>query len=147
MTYLDDVIHECEDQLTLNLCNAARDELAALRSRLAALESENSDESDSDRLREKLASLLRRTADALKGEPEPLHLHDWSDMPDVAARLRARLAAAEALLLECRNHVYRHHENRKFDTHVCEPRICGTVALLSKLDAALADQGSDHVPS
>ena len=43
-------------------------------------------------LRERLSSLLRRTADALKGPPEPLHLHDWSDLPEVAASLRAQLS-------------------------------------------------------
>jgi len=32
-------------------------------------------------LRNRMAGLLTRTANALKGEPEPLHLHDWSDLP------------------------------------------------------------------
>ncbi|HEY3718306.1 MAG TPA: hypothetical protein VGL39_27605 [Jatrophihabitantaceae bacterium] len=31
-----------------------------------------------------LAGLLTRTADALKGDPGPLTLHDWSDLPQVA---------------------------------------------------------------
>lgn len=48
---------------------------------------------EDDALRSRLASLLTRTANALKGEPEPLHQHDWSDLPDVAAR------AIEALRL------------------------------------------------
>ncbi len=40
-------------------------------------------------LLDRLADLLTRTANALKGEPAPLTLHDWSDLPEVAARLRA----------------------------------------------------------
>lgn len=36
-------------------------------------------------LRNRMADLLTRTANALKGDPEPLHSHDWSDLPDVAA--------------------------------------------------------------
>jgi hypothetical protein len=48
---------------------------------------------EDDALRSRLTSLLTRTANALKGEPAPLAAHDWSDLPDVAAR------AIEALRL------------------------------------------------
>jgi hypothetical protein len=34
-----------------------------------------------------LANLLHATANALKGPPEPLHLHSWHDLPEVAAAL------------------------------------------------------------
>ena len=44
-------------------------------------------------LREKLAYLLTHTAGALKGRPEPLHSHDWSDLPKIAAELRRELTA------------------------------------------------------
>lgn len=43
----------------------------------------NSDECD--QLRARLADLLTRTANALKGEPEPLKSHSWHDLPEVAA--------------------------------------------------------------
>lgn len=56
--------------------------------RIRELEEEAADE---DRLREKMASILRRTANALKGVPKPLHSHDWSDLPEVAAALREAL--------------------------------------------------------
>jgi hypothetical protein len=39
-------------------------------------------------LREKLADLLEQTANALKGQPAPLHWHDWSDLPKVATQLK-----------------------------------------------------------
>lgn len=42
-------------------------------------------------LRERLASLLHDTANALKGEPKPLTDHSWADLPDTAANLRALL--------------------------------------------------------
>jgi hypothetical protein len=40
-------------------------------------------------LRDKLAGILKRTANVLKGEPKPLHLHSWHDLPEVAQRLVA----------------------------------------------------------
>lgn len=39
----------------------------------------------------RMSRLLEATATALKGDPGPLRLHDWSDLPMVAA-----LSAAEA---------------------------------------------------
>lgn len=39
-------------------------------------------------LRERMSDLLTRTADALKGSPGPLRLHDWSNLPEVAASAR-----------------------------------------------------------
>jgi hypothetical protein len=50
---------------------------------------------DDEALRERMASLLRGTANALKGDPGPLAAHDWSDLPRVAAALRAEVVVAE----------------------------------------------------
>ena len=36
---------------------------------------------------DKLAGILTRTANVLKGEPKPLHRHSWHDLPEVAQRL------------------------------------------------------------
>lgn len=47
------------------------------------------DAAECDALRSKLADILTRTANALKGEPAPLHLHSWHDLPECARRLRA----------------------------------------------------------
>jgi hypothetical protein len=57
----------------------------------AALEESEDDE----RLRERMATLLRGTANALKGDPPPLTAHNWADLPKVAAALRAEVAVAE----------------------------------------------------
>jgi len=38
-------------------------------------------------LLDRLSKLLTDTANALKGDPGPLKLHDWSDLPKVAQRL------------------------------------------------------------
>lgn len=38
-----------------------------------------------DALRMRLSDLLTRTANALKGEPKPLHSHSWHDLPEIAA--------------------------------------------------------------
>jgi len=40
---------------------------------------------------DKLADILTRTANVLKGEPKPLHRHSWHDLPEVAQRLVAAL--------------------------------------------------------
>ena len=40
---------------------------------------------------DKLADILTRTANVLKGEPKPLHRHSWHDLPNVAQRLVAAL--------------------------------------------------------
>lgn len=37
---------------------------------------------------DRLSDILTRTAAALKGPPPPLTLHDWSDLPEVAAAQR-----------------------------------------------------------
>ena len=38
---------------------------------------------------DKLAAILTRTADVLKGDPKPLHRHGWHDLPEVARKLVA----------------------------------------------------------
>jgi hypothetical protein len=49
-------------------------------------------DAEEDWLRGRMADILTRTANALKGEPDGIYSHDWSDLPDVAARLRSELA-------------------------------------------------------
>lgn len=66
----------------------------------AHLLNQDAELADADALRDKLAAILTRTADALKGPPAELSLHSWHDLPDVAQELRSRLAAADALLRE-----------------------------------------------
>ncbi len=45
----------------------------------------------------RFADLLRATADALKGAPQPLVLHSWHDLPEVAAALRAEVEHLRAV--------------------------------------------------
>ena len=45
----------------------------------------------------RFAELLRATADALKGPPQPLALHSWHDLPEVAAALRAEVERLRAM--------------------------------------------------
>ena len=55
---------------------------------MATVEELRAEVNELHELNGKLGSLLERTANALKGLPGPLHMHDWSDLPDVAARIR-----------------------------------------------------------
>lgn len=57
------------------------DALDALRAELA----------ESEALRERLAALLTGVAAGLKGDPPPLTMHDWSDLPALAAAMREKL--------------------------------------------------------
>ncbi len=56
---------------------------------MLALAEQNLEEEE--QLRTRLTELLTGTANALKGKPKPLHLHDWSDLPKVAAELTTEL--------------------------------------------------------
>ena len=44
---------------------------------------------------DKLAGILARTANVLKGEPKPLHRHSWHDLPEVAQRLITTMEESE----------------------------------------------------
>ncbi|WP_404285235.1 hypothetical protein [Glutamicibacter arilaitensis] len=46
-------------------------------------------------LNPKLAAILLATANALKGEPKPMHSHSWHDLAEVAGELKTRLERAE----------------------------------------------------
>lgn len=46
---------------------------------------------ETDQLNGRLAHLLGQSADALKGDPGPNRLHDWSDLPAVATKMRRAL--------------------------------------------------------
>lgn len=54
-----------------------------------APEGAQAERDESDALRERMAGLLTGVANALKGDPGPLKMHDWSDLPTVAASVVA----------------------------------------------------------
>ena len=53
---------------------------------------------EEDELRMNLSAILTKTANALKGEPKPLHSHSWHDLPKIAEETKAALEIAEHLL-------------------------------------------------
>lgn len=69
----------------------------------AAIEMIESAEEDRA-LCDKLAGILTRTANVLKGEPKPLHRHGWHDLPEVAQKLVAAAGrnAVNAMLAHSR---------------------------------------------
>lgn len=46
---------------------------------------------ESEQLRERMSRLLTGVAAGLKGDPLPLMMHDWSDLPALSAAMRAKL--------------------------------------------------------
>ncbi len=81
-------------ELCLSDAILATDRYEALLVKVAALTEERDEETQ---LRERLAELLRGVAYALKGEPPTLTLHDWWDLPQVAATVKGSRDSAEAL--------------------------------------------------
>lgn len=58
------------------------------------------------KLMQRLSLILTQTANALKGEPEPGRLHDWSDLPKVARERNERIDELELWLA---------HEQERYD--------------------------------
>ena len=52
---------------------------------------------ESDAMREKLSAILRRTATALKGEPDEFSVHSWHDLLEVAMTLHYEVDAIAAI--------------------------------------------------
>jgi hypothetical protein len=52
------------------------------------------------KLRESMADLLTRTANALKGPPASLSQHSWHDLPEVAAKALAPVSTLEVARLK-----------------------------------------------
>ena len=65
-------------------------------------------------LNDRLSSLLERTANALKGEPEPGTAHSWHDLPEMATMVREMLSDARSeldMLREALGVSYEPHQN------------------------------------
>jgi hypothetical protein len=62
-------------------------DVSALLDEVASLRKEAE---ECDQLREKMADILTRTANALRGDPKPMHVWSWHDLPELAAGLKAR---------------------------------------------------------
>jgi len=69
---------------------------------LSEVERLRADNEELHRLRERLAELLTGVANGLKGEPPELVMHDWSDLPELAAKTATDLATTTALLEQAR---------------------------------------------
>ncbi len=79
-------------------CNESANELAALAKQIAELEAQpmaqDDDCTECDALRSRMTELLTRTANALRGDPPPLTLWGWEDLPERAA---AAIAAIDVM--------------------------------------------------
>ena len=45
-------------------------------------------------LRARMREILTRSVNAIRGDPEPLHEHDWHDLPELIDQLKVDLLAA-----------------------------------------------------
>lgn len=62
---------------------------AGAASRDAEVEALKRELREGDDLRERLSDILTRSVNAIRGEPEPLSLHSWHDLPELIEALRA----------------------------------------------------------
>lgn len=85
--------------------HAGRTSLDAL---LAEVDRLREAEEESDALRGRMAELLTGVANALKGQPDPMTKHDWSDLPELALALRT----ANRELIASRQRLIDAHEGR-----------------------------------
>lgn len=97
----------------------------------------------------RVSELLTKTANALKGEPEPLHMHDWSDLPKVALKLKQERDASVNAEMRATERAARAEECCKDDlSHPTYPEMVAQVEKLTKeLDAAKALNPDDLVVS
>jgi uncharacterized coiled-coil DUF342 family protein len=80
-------------------------------------------------------SILTRTANALKGEPEPLASHSWADLPEVATALRAEVEALRAARQEWRSRM-----GLKVESDI----VRENEALLAEVDTLRIESGGLH---
>lgn len=82
----------------------------------------------------RFAELLRATADALKGPPQPLALHSWHDLPEVAAALRAEVERERAMR-DAEREEYRVERDRLLAAHDEMTRRLVAAGTMLALDA------------
>jgi hypothetical protein len=80
-------------RVTTDIAGALKVRVAAADIELDAVRQELRDTSD---LNGRLGGLLTGVANALKGEPDPLTLHSWHDLPEQARQGVVARAVAEA---------------------------------------------------
>jgi hypothetical protein len=80
-----DWAHEHPEDLSVH---AVRSLISTLVLERAVMAEQTKDLLEERALRERLADILTRTANALKGTPPPTVFHSWHDLPAMAARMR-----------------------------------------------------------
>ena len=66
-------------------------------SRDAEIEALKRELREGEDLRERLSDILTRSVNAIRGEPEPLSLHSWHDLPELIEALRVDAALLDWL--------------------------------------------------
>ena len=89
---------------------------------------------ENDALRDRLSELLTGTANALKGNPGEDRLHDWSDLPKVAADLVAENENLCTVMMAAAVEISEH-----WDAH-CDDEGYGPVNLLRRLENGYPEQ-------
>lgn len=70
-------------------------ECRAMRDAVREIERLQAEVSHGDGLQERMADILTRTVNALRGKPPENGLHSWHDLPERVERLQAELDKAE----------------------------------------------------
>lgn len=85
-----------------------------LMEQVRSLETEITQESQ---LRDRLISLLDGVAIVLKGEPPPLTLHGWHDLPELAEKIKKRVDSLETAIKDFLCECALTEKLRKYETY------------------------------
>jgi len=83
------------EQLAMGHLRSLQEDHIGLRARVEAFES---DIEEHEHLRERLIFLLTGTVNAIRGLPEPMHVHGWQSLPEEATAMKAALQQAREAL-------------------------------------------------
>ena len=95
-------------------------------------------------LRERLSDILTRSVNAIRGEPEPLSLHSWHDLPELIEALRVDAALLDWLTAKGVEygggwHARENVANRGYRLH--QGRVGGFETPRVAISAAIAAEG------
>lgn len=86
------------DEVARHVCSIAPPLPMSLHTLCDSHEELRAELDETDELNKRLSTILHATANALKGQPEPLHVHSWHDLAEVAQRQRERIAKLVAVV-------------------------------------------------
>ena len=103
-----------------------------LRTHLAEIERLRTELREGDDLRERLAGILTRSVNMIRGEPEPMSLHSWHDLPELVEALKADSERLDWLCSEESDALTAPTDNQRYLTAEAWERLADCTGVYSK---------------